>query len=60
MSGWVVAATESWWWLGRLEAVLLPWLVGSLLPQAARDYPLYLIPGRDTCFPTGCCSSTWN
>ncbi|CAO2632751.1 Protein fuzzy homolog [Lemmus lemmus] len=27
------------------EAVLLPWLVGSLPPQAARDYPVYLPHG---------------
>ena len=60
MSGRVVAATESWWRLGRPEAMQLPWLVGSLPPQAARDSPVYLFPGRDTCFPTGCCSSTWN
>uniref|UniRef100_A0A8C9JLG0 Fuzzy planar cell polarity protein n=1 Tax=Panthera tigris altaica TaxID=74533 RepID=A0A8C9JLG0_PANTA len=39
VSGRVVAATESWWRLGTPEAVLLPWLVGSLPPQAARDYP---------------------
>lgn len=40
-----MAATESWWRLGMPEAVLLPWLVGSLPPQAARDYPVYLPHG---------------
>lgn len=30
------------------EAVLLPWLVGSLPPQAARDYPVYLPHGSPT------------
>lgn len=45
VSGRVVAATESWWRLGMPEAVLLPWLVGSLPPQAARDYPVYLPHG---------------
>ncbi|XP_044767426.1 protein fuzzy homolog isoform X3 [Neomonachus schauinslandi] len=45
VSGRVVAATESWWRLGTPEAVLLPWLVGSLPPQAARDYPVYLPHG---------------
>ena len=48
MSGRVVAATESWWRLGMPEAVLLPWLVGSLPPQAARDYPVYLPHGSPT------------
>ena len=43
-----MAATESWWRLGMPEAVLLPWLVGSLPPQAARDYPVYLPPGSPT------------
>uniref|UniRef100_A0ABI7ZFM9 Fuzzy planar cell polarity protein n=1 Tax=Felis catus TaxID=9685 RepID=A0ABI7ZFM9_FELCA len=47
-SGRVVAATESWWRLGTPEAVLLPWLVGSLPPQAARDYPVYLPHGSPT------------
>ncbi|XP_036040072.1 protein fuzzy homolog isoform X3 [Onychomys torridus] len=45
VSGRVVAATEGWWRLGMPEAVLLPWLVGSLPPQAARDYPVYLPHG---------------
>lgn len=45
VSGRVVAATESWWRLGMPEAVLLLWLVGSLPPQAARDYPVYLPHG---------------
>ncbi|XP_041497716.1 protein fuzzy homolog isoform X1 [Microtus oregoni] len=45
VSGRVVAATESWWRLGMPEAVLLPWLVASLPPQAARDYPVYLPHG---------------
>lgn len=45
VSGRVVTATESWWRLGAPEAVLLPWLVGSLPPQAARDYPVYLPHG---------------
>ncbi|CAK6437346.1 unnamed protein product [Pipistrellus nathusii] len=45
VSGRVVTATESWWRLGTPEAVLLPWLVGSLPPQAARDYPVYLPHG---------------
>lgn len=40
-----MAATESWWRLGMPEAVLLPWLVASLPPQAARDYPVYLPHG---------------
>ncbi|XP_005412888.1 PREDICTED: protein fuzzy homolog isoform X3 [Chinchilla lanigera] len=48
VSGRVVAATESWWRLGLPEAVLLPWLVGSLPPQAARDYPVYLPHGSPT------------
>ncbi|XP_058902153.1 protein fuzzy homolog isoform X2 [Kogia breviceps] len=48
VSGRVVAATESWWRLGMPEAVLLPWLVGSLAPQAARDYPVYLPHGSPT------------
>ncbi|XP_036996758.2 protein fuzzy homolog isoform X3 [Artibeus jamaicensis] len=47
-SGRVVVATESWWRLGTPEAVLLPWLVGSLPPQAARDYPVYLPHGSPT------------
>ncbi|XP_075809246.1 protein fuzzy homolog [Microtus pennsylvanicus] len=45
VSGRVVAATESWWRLGMPEAVLLPWLVASLPPQTARDYPVYLPHG---------------
>ncbi|KAM5236589.1 protein fuzzy homolog isoform 2-T2 [Ctenodactylus gundi] len=48
VSGRVAAATESWWRLGMPEAVLLPWLVGSLPPQAARDYPVYLPHGSPT------------
>ncbi|XP_073914096.1 protein fuzzy homolog isoform X2 [Castor canadensis] len=48
VSGRVVAATEGWWRLGMPEAVLLPWLVGSLPPQAARDYPVYLPHGSPT------------
>ncbi|KAL2762940.1 protein fuzzy-like protein isoform 1 [Daubentonia madagascariensis] len=48
VSGRVVAATEGWWRLGTPEAVLLPWLVGSLSPQAARDYPVYLPHGSPT------------
>uniref|UniRef100_A0A2K6GNS1 Fuzzy planar cell polarity protein n=1 Tax=Propithecus coquereli TaxID=379532 RepID=A0A2K6GNS1_PROCO len=48
VSGRVVAATEGWWRLGTPEAVLLPWLVGSLPPQAARDYPVYLPHGSPT------------
>lgn len=48
VSGRVVTATESWWRLGTPEAVLLPWLVGSLPPQAARDYPVYLPHGSPT------------
>lgn len=48
VSGRMVAATESWWRLGTPEAILLPWLVGSLLPQAARDYPVYLPHGSPT------------
>lgn len=47
-SGRVVAATESWWRLGTPEAVLLPWMVASLPPQAARDYPVYLPHGSPT------------
>lgn len=47
-SGRVVAATEGWWRLGMPEAVLLPWLVASLAPQAARDYPVYLPHGSPT------------
>ncbi|XP_006766033.1 PREDICTED: protein fuzzy homolog [Myotis davidii] len=56
VSGRVVTATESWWRLGTPEAVLLPWLVGSLPPQAARDYPVYLPHGSPTlgaCLPLG-------
>ncbi|XP_048185442.1 protein fuzzy homolog isoform X2 [Perognathus longimembris pacificus] len=48
VSGRVVAATESWWRLGTPESVLLPWLVGSLPLQAARDYPVYLPHGSPT------------
>nr|XP_036861779.1 protein fuzzy homolog isoform X4 [Manis javanica] len=48
VSGRVVAATESWWRLGMPEAVLVPWLAGSLPPQAARDYPVYLPHGSPT------------
>lgn len=48
VSGRVVAATEGWWRLGMPEAVLIPWLVGSLPPQAARDYPVYLPHGSPT------------
>ncbi|XP_074242171.1 protein fuzzy homolog isoform X2 [Saimiri boliviensis] len=48
VSGRVVAATEGWWRLGAPEAVLLPWLVGSLPPQTARDYPVYLPHGSPT------------
>ncbi|XP_003801520.1 protein fuzzy homolog [Otolemur garnettii] len=48
VSGRVVAATEGWWRLGTPEAVLLPWLVGSLPQQAARDYPVYLPHGSPT------------
>ncbi|XP_005879684.1 PREDICTED: protein fuzzy homolog [Myotis brandtii] len=48
VSGRVVTATESWWRLGTPEAVLLPWLVGSLPLQAARDYPVYLPHGSPT------------
>ncbi|XP_054444708.1 protein fuzzy homolog isoform X3 [Pteronotus mesoamericanus] len=48
VSGRVVVATDSWWRLGTPEAVLLPWLVGSLPPQAARDYPVYLPHGSPT------------
>lgn len=43
-----MAATDGWWRLGMPEAVLLPWLVGSLPPQAARDYPVYLPHGSPT------------
>ncbi|XP_036861778.2 protein fuzzy homolog isoform X2 [Manis javanica] len=48
VSGRVVAATESWWRLGMPEAVLVPWLAGSLPPQAAGDYPVYLPHGSPT------------
>ncbi|XP_006898712.1 PREDICTED: protein fuzzy homolog isoform X2 [Elephantulus edwardii] len=48
VSGRVVAATEGWWRLGMPEAVLLPWLLGSLPPQTARDYPVYLPHGSPT------------
>ncbi|XP_047384377.1 protein fuzzy homolog isoform X2 [Sciurus carolinensis] len=48
VSGRVVSATEGWWRLGTPEAVLLPWLVGSLPPQATRDYPVYLPHGSPT------------
>ncbi|XP_072822705.1 protein fuzzy homolog isoform X2 [Vicugna pacos] len=48
VSGRVVTATESWWRLGMPEAVLIPWLVRSLPPQAARDYPVYLPHGSPT------------
>ncbi|XP_037676504.1 protein fuzzy homolog isoform X2 [Choloepus didactylus] len=48
VSGRVVAATEGWWRLGMPEAVLLPWLLGSLPPHAARDYPVYLPHGSPT------------
>ncbi|XP_027715088.1 protein fuzzy homolog isoform X2 [Vombatus ursinus] len=43
--GRVVVGTEGWWRLGAPEAVLLPWLVGTLPFQAARDYPVYLPHG---------------
>ncbi|XP_045148698.1 protein fuzzy homolog isoform X3 [Echinops telfairi] len=48
VSGRVLAATEGWWRLGTPEAVLLPWLLGSLPPQTARDYPVYLPHGSPT------------
>ncbi|XP_068959427.1 protein fuzzy homolog isoform X4 [Petaurus breviceps papuanus] len=43
--GRVAAGTEGWWRLGAPEAVLLPWLVGTLPAQTARDYPVYLPHG---------------
>ncbi|XP_044523053.1 protein fuzzy homolog isoform X3 [Gracilinanus agilis] len=46
--GRVVAATQGWWRLGAPESVLLPWLVGALPLQAARDYPVYLPHGSPT------------
>ncbi|XP_007492709.1 protein fuzzy homolog isoform X1 [Monodelphis domestica] len=46
--GRVVAATQGWWRLGAPESVLLPWLVGTLPVQAARDYPVYLPHGSPT------------
>uniref|UniRef100_A0A452TM90 Fuzzy planar cell polarity protein n=1 Tax=Ursus maritimus TaxID=29073 RepID=A0A452TM90_URSMA len=54
VSGRVVAATESWWRLGTPEAVLLPWLVGSLPPQALLDrwWQPVLDPLR-ACVPLG-------
>ncbi|XP_006868279.1 PREDICTED: protein fuzzy homolog isoform X2 [Chrysochloris asiatica] len=48
VSGRVMVATEGWWRLGMPEAVLLPWLLGSLPPQTARDYPVYLPHGSPT------------
>ncbi|XP_074075806.1 protein fuzzy homolog isoform X2 [Macrotis lagotis] len=46
--GRVATGTEGWWRLGAPEAVLLPWLVGTLPVQAARDYPVYLPHGSPT------------
>ncbi|KAM9035354.1 protein fuzzy homolog isoform X1 [Sarcophilus harrisii] len=48
VGGRVVVGTEGWWRLGSPEAVLLPWLVGTLPAQAARDYPVYLPHGSPT------------
>ncbi|XP_073177408.1 LOW QUALITY PROTEIN: protein fuzzy homolog [Lepidochelys kempii] len=46
--GRLVLATEPWWQLAPQELLLLSWLVGSLPPHAARDYPIYLPHGSPT------------
>uniref|UniRef100_A0A8C8RPX7 Fuzzy planar cell polarity protein n=1 Tax=Pelusios castaneus TaxID=367368 RepID=A0A8C8RPX7_9SAUR len=46
--GRLALATEPWWQLAPQELLLLTWLVGSLPPHAARDYPVYLPHGSPT------------
>lgn len=46
--GKVVAATEKWWRLASQDVMLLCWLVASLSPHSARDYPVYLPQGSPT------------
>uniref|UniRef100_A0A8C3FMQ0 Fuzzy planar cell polarity protein n=1 Tax=Chrysemys picta bellii TaxID=8478 RepID=A0A8C3FMQ0_CHRPI len=46
--GRLALATEPWWQLAPQELLLLSWLVGSLPPHAARDYPIYLPHGSPT------------
>ncbi|XP_067408312.1 protein fuzzy homolog isoform X1 [Emydura macquarii macquarii] len=46
--GRLALATEPWWQLAPQELLLLTWLMGSLPPHAARDYPIYLPHGSPT------------
>ncbi|XP_050783681.1 protein fuzzy homolog isoform X2 [Gopherus flavomarginatus] len=46
--GRLALATEPWWQLAPQELLLLSWLVGSLPPHTARDYPIYLPHGSPT------------
>ncbi|XP_072281566.1 protein fuzzy homolog isoform X2 [Pyxicephalus adspersus] len=48
IGGKVVVATEKWWRLASLDAMLLCWLVSSLSPHSSRDYPVYLPQGSPT------------
>ncbi|XP_038608658.1 protein fuzzy homolog isoform X1 [Tachyglossus aculeatus] len=46
--GRVAVGTPGWWRLAAPESVLLPWLLGTLPPHTARDYPVYLPHGSPT------------
>ncbi|XP_043357048.1 protein fuzzy homolog isoform X5 [Dermochelys coriacea] len=46
--GQLALATELWWQLAPQELLLLSWLVASLPPHTARDYPIYLPHGSPT------------
>uniref|UniRef100_A0A6I8PEB9 Fuzzy planar cell polarity protein n=1 Tax=Ornithorhynchus anatinus TaxID=9258 RepID=A0A6I8PEB9_ORNAN len=46
--GRVAAGTPGWWRLAAPESILLPWLLGTLPPHSARDYPVYLPHGSPT------------
>ncbi|XP_039365996.1 protein fuzzy homolog isoform X5 [Mauremys reevesii] len=48
VGGQLALATEPWWQLAPQELLLLSWLVGSLPPPTARDYPIYLPHGSPT------------
>ncbi|XP_044844127.1 protein fuzzy homolog isoform X1 [Mauremys mutica] len=48
VGGRLALATEPWWQLAPQELLLLSWLVGSLPPPTARDYPIYLPHGSPT------------
>ncbi|KAH1181147.1 protein fuzzy homolog isoform X3 [Mauremys mutica] len=51
VGGRLALATEPWWQLAPQELLLLSWLVGSLPPPTARDYPIYLPHGSPTLVP---------